>query len=121
MTFTHIEVQANPNTPMSATQVYKNLGERHMVAAVRLFEGHPEGRLFDITGWSSAEGGLPCDAYAVEVEDSSAGAAWLLYGGDWGVRLRPVESLEDWSIEDADQYGETHLVLADEDDIMFAD
>ena len=46
---------------------------------------------------------------------------YVIYGGDWGVRLRPTESLEDWSIEDTDQYGETHLVLSDEDDIMFAD
>jgi hypothetical protein len=57
----------------------------------------------------------------VQVEDSSAGAAWLVYGGDWGIRLRPTESFEDWSIDDPDQHGETHLVLSDEDDIMFAD
>jgi hypothetical protein len=121
MPYTHVEVEASDNTPMSATQVYKNIGETHPVAAVRLFEGGPEGRLFDITGWSSIDGGSPCEAYAVKIEDSSEGAAWLVYGGDWGVRLRPTESMEDWSIADADQYGETHLVLADEDDIMFVD
>ncbi|HXH21690.1 MAG TPA: hypothetical protein VNN10_06645 [Dehalococcoidia bacterium] len=121
MSYTRVEVEPNANTPMAATQVFKNIGTPHPVSAVRLFEGEPEGRLFDVTGWSSAEGGSPVSAYAVQVEDSSAGAAWLVYGGDWGIRLRPTESLEDWSLEDPDQYGETHLVLADEDDIMFAD
>jgi hypothetical protein len=119
--FTYIEVESNPNSAMSANQVYKNLTEPYRVAAVRLFEGDPEGRLFDITGWSSAEGGSPCDAFAVKVEDSSAGEAWLVYGGDWGLRLRPTESMEDWSLDAADQFGESHLVLADEDDIMFSD
>jgi hypothetical protein len=121
MSFTHVEVDANPTTPMSANQVFKNLTERFHVAAVRLFEEDPGGRLFDITGWSSEDGGAPTDAFAVKVEDSSAGAAWLVYGGDWGIRLRPTESMEDWSLSDPDQYGETHLVLADEDDIMFVD
>ncbi|HEY7268812.1 MAG TPA: hypothetical protein VH951_03205 [Dehalococcoidia bacterium] len=121
MSFTHVEVEPNANCPMSANQVYKNLTEPHLVAAVRLFEGAPEGRLFDITGWSSVEGGSPCECYAVKVEDSSSGEAWVVYGGDFGLRLRPTESFEDWSLEDQDQYGETHLVLADEDDIMFAD
>jgi len=121
MPYTHVEVEPNDNTPMSANQVYQDIGGRHLVAAVRLFEGDPDGRLLDITGWSSAEGGSPVEAYAVQIEDSSEGSAWLVYGGDWGVRLRPTESLEDWRIDDPEQYGETHLVLADEDDIMFAD
>jgi hypothetical protein len=121
VSFTHVEVEPNDNCPMSANQVYKNITEPQPVAAVRLFEGDPEGRLFDVTGWSSADGGSAVEARAVKVEDSSAGSAWLVYGGDWGLRLRPTESLEDWSIEDADQYGETHLVLSDEGDIMFAD
>jgi hypothetical protein len=121
VSFTQIQVEPNANCEMAAQQVYKNLSEPHLVAAVRLFEGDPEGRMFDITGWSSAEGGFPCDCFAVKVEDSSAGEAWVVYGGDYGVRLRPTESFEDWSLADPEQYGETHLVLADEDDIMFAD
>jgi hypothetical protein len=121
MAYTRVEVEPNPNTPMQAAQVYKDIGARHPVAAVRLFEGEPEGRLFDVTGWASEAGGTPVEAFAVQVEDSSAGAAWLVYGGDWGIRLRPTESFEDWSIDDPDQHGETHLVLSDEDDIMFAD
>jgi hypothetical protein len=102
---------------MMAQQVYKNLGLPFRVAAVRLYEGDPGGTLFAITGWSSAEGGSPTPAYAVHIEDSSAGAAYLVYGADWGVRLRPAASDTAWGLDDPDQFGETHLVLASLDDI----
>jgi hypothetical protein len=115
--YTYVDVQPGDNTPMSANQVFKNLSEPVRIGQVRLFEGEPDGTLFSITGWSR-DG--PCDVYAVRVEDSSAGAAYLIFGGDQGVRLRPVDSTAPWSLEDPDQYGETHLVLADMTDIVTA-
>jgi hypothetical protein len=115
--YTHIEVEPNENTPMMATQVYKNLDVPFPVSHVRIYEGEPEGKLCAITGWSSAGGGSDVQAYAVRVEDSSEGSAFVVYGGDWGVRLRPAESDEPWSIDSAGQWGETHLVLSDVTDI----
>jgi hypothetical protein len=117
--YTHVEVDANPNSPMSANMVYKNLGEPLSVTMVRLFEGEPDGALFHVSGWSSEDGGSPCPALAVNVEDSSQGSAYLIYGGDWGVRLRPATS-DTWSMDDPDQWGETHLVLADVEDLVLA-
>jgi hypothetical protein len=90
------------------------------VTQVRIYEGEPEGKLHDIVGWSSAGDGTPVDAYAVHIEDSSAGDAYLVYGDNWGVRLRPAGSEESWSIEDAEQFGETHLVLASDEDLTRA-
>jgi hypothetical protein len=118
--YTHIEVEANENTPMMAQQVYKNLGLPFRVRQVLIYEGEPEGTLHDIAGWSSAGGGSPVGAYAVHIEDSSAGDAYLIYGGDWGVRLRPAGSDQPWSIDDAEQFGETHLVLASDEDLTRA-
>ena len=118
--YTHIDVETNDNTPMTAQQVYKNLGLPFRVRQVRIYEGEPEGKLHDVAGWSSAGGGSPVDAYAVHVEDSSAGAAFLLYGGDWGIRLRPAGSEAAWGLEDVEQFGETHLVLASDEDITRA-
>lgn len=115
MEYTEIRVDANDNCPMSAQQVYKTLDEPTKVTGVRIYEGGPEGVLYDITGWSEQG---PVSAYAVGVEDSSAGAAILVYGGDWGVRLRPAGSGSGWDLGSADQYGETHLVLADREDII---
>ena len=59
----------------------------------------------------------PVEAYAVQVEDSSEGSAYVVYGGDWGLRLRPIESEAPWSLDDPNQSGETHLVLADREDL----
>jgi hypothetical protein len=118
--YTHIDVESNDNSPMLAQQVYKNLGLPFRVTQVRIYEGEPGGNLHDVTGWSSADGGSPIPAYAVHVEDSSAGAAFLVYGGDWGLRLRPAGTSDTWSIEDADQFGETHLVLSSDEDLIRA-
>ncbi len=119
--YTQVQVEPNANTPMSAQQVYKNLNQPFRVAAVRIFEGEPAGKLYAVTGWSSDAGGSACAVYGVRVEDSSAGSAYVVFGGDWGVRLRPVESTQPWSADDPGQFGETHLVLADSEDLIAAD
>ena len=118
--YTHVEVEANDNTPMMAQQVYKNAGAPFPVSHVRIYEGEPEGQLCAITGWTSKDGGSPTPAYAVQIDDSSEGSAYLVYGGDYGVRLRPADSDEAWDIASGDQWGETHLVLSSEDDVTRA-
>ncbi len=115
--YSHVDVESNDNTPMMAQQVYKNIGVPFPVSHVRIYEGEPEGRLCAITGWTSADDGPETLAYAVKIEDSSEGIAYLVFGGDWGVRLRPAESDAPWSLDDMDQWGETHLVIADEVDL----
>jgi hypothetical protein len=117
MAYTHVEVEANDNTPMTAMQLYKNIGEPFRVSEVRIYEGMPEASVYAVTGWSSVDGGTPVEAYAVQVEDSSEGSAYLVYGGDWGIRLRPVTSDHAWSLDATDQLGETHLVLASAEDL----
>jgi hypothetical protein len=115
--YTEIRVDFNDNCPMSAQLVYKNLNEPVRINCVRIYEGGPEGVLYSVTGWSG-EGPVP--AYAVSVEDSGSGAAYLVYGGEWGLRLRPAESEAAWNLGAADQFGETHLVLADAEDLILA-
>ncbi|HLF77465.1 MAG TPA: hypothetical protein VJB57_08230 [Dehalococcoidia bacterium] len=115
--YTRVEVEPNDNCPMSAFQVYRNMGEPFPVKQVRLFEGGDDGRVCDVTGWASEDGGRPSEAYAVRVEDSSAGVAYLIYGGDWGIRLAPAPNSGSWDLGDSEQWGETHLVLADIEDI----
>jgi hypothetical protein len=118
--YTYVDVESNPNSPMSANQVFHNMDVPFRVTRVRIYEGEPEGRLCAITGWSSKDGGIPAEAYAVRIEDSSEGAAYLIYGGDWGVRLRDADSTAPWSQEDGSQWGEPYLVLADVEDIVRA-
>jgi hypothetical protein len=116
--YTRVEVEANDNSLMSADQVYRSIGEPFLIKQVRIYEGEPEGKLCNIVGWSSEDGGRPVQVYAVQIEDSSQGVAYLVYGSDWGVRLAPAESTSRWSIHDPDQTGETHLVMADLEDIV---
>ena len=115
--YTHVQVETNDNSLMSADQVYKNLSEPFPVVNVRIYDGGPGGTLCAVVGWSSSGGGTPVEAYAVQVEDSSEGSAYVIYGGDWGLRLRPYQSDEPWSMGDSAQFGETHLVLADREDL----
>ena len=118
--YTHVEVEANDNTPMMAQQVYKNTGVPFPVSHVRIYEGEPDGQLCAITGWASKDGGSPTTSYAVQIDDSSEGSAFLVYGGDYGVRLKAADSDEGWDIASSDQWGETHLVLSSEDDVIRA-
>ena len=94
--YTRVEVEASDNCPMSANLAFKNLTDPFRVVAVRIFDGELGGALYAVTGWSSEGGGSPIDAFAAQVEDSGAGAAYLVYGGDWGLRLRPLEAGGDW-------------------------
>jgi hypothetical protein len=115
--YTYIQVDANDNTPMSASQVYKNLGMPFPVKAVLIYEGEPQGTPYEVVGWSSLMGGVPSIAYAVQIEDSSEGSAYVVYGADCGIRLRPLGSDAEWSLDNTDQLGETHLVLASLDEL----
>lgn len=118
--YTYVEVESNPNSPMSASQVFHNIDMPYRIAQVRIFEGEPGGQLCAITGWSSQDDGTPVAAYAVRIEDSSQGQAFLIYGGDWGVRLRPADDDSAWAHENGSQWGEPYLVLADAEDIVSA-
>ena len=60
----------------------------------------------EVSGWSSAGDGSSCPARAVPVEDSGAGVATLLYGGDWGLRLTPRDGRA--------PFGEPYLLLDDD-------
>ena len=54
---------------------------------------------------------LPCPAYSVLVEDSGEGIVMLIYGGDEGIRLKPVDEKEAWLLSSPRQWGEPCLLL----------
>lgn len=118
MPYTRVEVEQNDNSLLSADHVFSSSGLTFLVKQVRIYEGEPDGKLCKITGWSSRDGGSPVEAYGVQIDDSSQGIAYLVYGSDWGVRLAPAGSVAAWSMDNPDQWGETHLVMADLEDIV---
>jgi len=42
----------------------------------------------------------------------------LVFGGDWGVRLKPESGEENWDIASGGQFGEPYLMLTDPADVL---
>ena len=61
----------------------------------------------DIVGWENTQ---PTQAYALSIEDSGDGEAWLIYGGKHGIRLRSTSSTKkNFSLQNKDEWGEKYL------------
>jgi hypothetical protein len=94
MRFIDVFVDPNPNAPEGCGLRFKATGPSRVVARVRL-----DGRWCRVAGWSGAG---ECPAQAAVVEDSGAGSAVLIHGGELGLRLFPDEG---------EPFGESHLLL----------
>ena len=117
MTSIFLDVEAGDNCPYSMQLMFSGLEEPRAVKQVRLYIKPGPGVLYDVTGWSQ-EG--PCTAESIKVEDSGQGHAYLIMGGDAGLRFRPVDGAE-WDLSASDQWGDSHLLLTDTDDIVWDD
>lgn len=111
-----VEVEENSNSGRLPMHVFPVVGRRRPLFQIVVMapQGNKEA-LHWVTGWSSKEGGIPCRAFCVPVEDSGSSETVLSYlvcGGDWGLRFKPVGLTEDWSIESPRQFGEPCLLLA---------
>ena len=116
-----VEVESNENCESSFFARFKEAGPARLVAQVRLYERHPAGEWCWITGWSDDEQAPTCPAYAQLVEDSGSGLAYLVYGGLYGLRFKPTNVDEPWSLQSSQQWGEAYLSLADARDLRYAD
>jgi len=116
-----VEVESNPNCESSLYARFKESGPVRRVEQVRTFERRAEGEWCWVTGWTDDPDSPRCPAHAQRVEDSGAGLTYVVFGGLWGVRLKPVALKEDWSLESRDQWGEPYLALADQRDIRYAE
>jgi hypothetical protein len=103
----YLMVEDNPNC-RSDERMFAESGDDRLVLRVML--DMPSGQ----TGWCDVAGvendGAFTVAHARQVEDSAAGSAWLVLGGDWGVRLRAANGGA-WSLNDPTQWGVPFLVL----------
>lgn len=99
-----IDIMSNENWNGAICARFEEKGAPKKVHTVRY-----EGNIYDVVGWSP-EG--PCEAYGVLVEDSGAGSAVLVYGGEHGIRLRKAGSPEGWDVNNSGQTGEPFLKLS---------
>jgi hypothetical protein len=114
-----LEVEDNPNCDGVPQLIFNTLGESRQVTEVIAADFGKDPAPHRVTGWSSEGDGSPCPAYAVPIEESGAGQALLVYGGDWGLRFMPVEVDEEWSLDSSNQWGENFLSLDDESQVTF--
>lgn len=117
----YVEVDANPNCENSVFARFRELGPGRPVSQVRVYDRVSTGEWCQVIGWREDPSAPVCPAMVQPVEDSGAGTVYLVSGGNWGIRLKPLEAAEDWSLESARQWGEAYLLLADQRDVRFVD
>ena len=118
MTSIFLDVEAGDNCPYSMQLMFSGLEEPRTVQQVRLYVKPGPGELYDLIGWNNE--GEPSPAQSIKVEDSGQGHAYLIMGGDGGLRFRPADGAS-WDLSAAGQWGESHLLLTDTGDISWED
>lgn len=59
-------------------------------------------------------------AFARKINDSGEGPAYLIFGGDWGLRFRRrSDAARPWDLGDRTQWGEPFKVYPISDDVIF--
>ena len=133
-----IEVEESPNCGSTQQFEYKELGKVRPVRAIIAEESAigtsadsskgadgfaaPFGErgkevLLNVTG--VARGGKWVSAQCVKIADSGAGFAFLIFGGEWGIRLKPSRHDEAWDLNDPKQWGEPFKIYGEEKDIIY--
>ena len=117
----YLEVDDNANCEYMPLMLYEAHAGAVPVSRLVLDEpGRPPG-VYRVTGWSSEDNGSPCAAMYAPVSDSGQAQVHLVFGGDWGIRMKPDESTADWSLDDPEQFGEPYVMLMDESAVILDD
>jgi len=116
-----VEVESNRNCEASVFARFKEVGPARPIDQVKVYDRNPAGEWYWVTGWSDNEAAPPCQATAQLIEDSGAGLTHLVYGGLHGLRFKPINIDEPWSLESPRQWGEAYLSLASDRDLRYAE
>lgn len=114
-----LEIENNPNFEGSYFIRFKELGLPRQLTHVKSYERESRGEWCEVTGWCDDPEQPLCPVYAQKVEDSGAGLTFIVYGGNWGIRLKPEDSTVEWNLYDAAQWGEGYLSIGEERDLRF--
>jgi hypothetical protein len=110
-----LDIENNPNFEGSYFVRFNELGPPRLVTHVKSYERLSRGEWCQVTGWCDDL----CPAYAQKVEDSGAGFAFIIFGGNWGIRVKPEVHTGEWSLYDETQWGEGYLSIGEERDLRF--
>ena len=112
-----IEVVENPNCGGTEQFEYRELGSVRSIKAIRALDRGKE-VVLEVVGVT--EGPAWEGAKCVKVADSGAGFAFLIFGGSWGLRLKPDWHKAPWDLSDPKQWGEPFKIYGSEADIVYA-
>ncbi len=108
-----VEVESNPNCSASDQFFFTELEKAEAIQGIRVTQQNEEVEC-DVVGVEPP--GRFVKAHAVKVADSGSGFAFLIYGGGWGIRVRPRPfSAEPWDFLNKHQWGEAFKIYAKED------
>jgi hypothetical protein len=108
-----VSVEDNPNCEGCGVMRFE---ARSLPKPVRQVVYHATDGPCAVTGWGPNG---PSPALAQKVLDSGDGTAWLVRGGEWGLRLKPADDAADWDLKAGGQWGEPYLLVSGSDDMTF--
>ncbi len=114
-----VAVEDNPNCAGCGEIVFTPTGPVRRITGI-IAAGPRGDEEHDVVGVDA--GGKWIDAHAQKVADSGDGHAYLIFGGAWGIRIRP-RSLrgEPWNLGNSRQTGESHKLYGTENEILYAE
>ena len=111
-----ITIDPNPNCSESGQFVFNEIGNPDPIDAI-LATTHEGEQRCDVV--AVHPGGVFGPAMVRRVQDSGEGVAYLIYGGLWGIRLRPsAYGLEPWDLKNTRQWGEAFKIYGSLNDIF---
>ena len=117
----YLETDDNANCEYMPLMLYEAHADAVPVTRVVLDEPGRAPGVYQVTGWSSEGDGAPCPAMYAPVSDSGQAVVHLVFGGDWGIRMKPDDSTADWNLDDPEQFGEPYVMLMDENAIILGE
>ena len=113
----HIVFEANPNCSENQEFIFNELGPPEPVRAILTGD---EGREAECDVAAVDGQGRCSQAMAVKIADSSDGIAYMIYGGVWGIRLRPAQFRHElWDLANQHQWGEPFKIYGKKEDILY--
>lgn len=114
----NIEIEPNPNCQESVQFVFNELSPPRPIKGV-LAQVKGQETFCEVVGVSAR--GEWTQAWAVKITDSGEGFAYLIYGSDWGIRLKPATNgTEGWDLKNTHQWGESFKIYGSPQDIVYA-
>jgi len=113
-----ILIEANDNCAEGGSWRFKATAPPRPVSRVRLYDRAPAGQWYQVVGWTGQLAQPTCPALAQKIDDSGSGVAYLISGGDCGLRLKPAGDSAPWSLSDRRQWGAPYLIVASPQDLV---